>query len=133
MLGFFFMLLILLMCCELNKLCFLSSHCLVSEQLQSRAITRFSVICLIAIFKKKKKKIGYLPMAGGGFPGGPSGQKSACQCRRPKRGGFDPWVQKIPWRRAWQLTPVFLLGESHGQRYLVGYSPWSHKESDITE
>ena len=49
------MLLILLMCCELNKLCFLSSYCLVSEQLQSRAITRFSVICLIAICKKKKK------------------------------------------------------------------------------
>ena len=48
------MLLILLTCCELNKLCFLSSHCLVSEQLQSRAITRFSVICLIAICKKKK-------------------------------------------------------------------------------
>ena len=42
------------------------------------------------------------------------------QCRRP---GFDPWVGKIPWRRAWQPTPVFLPGESHGQRSLEGYSP----------
>ena len=49
------------------------------------------------------------------------------------RPGFDPWVGKIPWRRAWQPTPVFLPGESHGQRSLVGYSPWGHKESDTTE
>ena len=40
-----------------------------------------------------------------------------------KRHRFDPWVGKIPWRRAWQSTPVFLLGESHGQRSLSGYSP----------
>ena len=44
-----------------------------------------------------------------------------------------PWVRKIPWRREWQPTPVFLLGESHGQRRLVGYSPWGHKESGTTE
>ena len=61
----------------------------------------------------------------------PSG--TACQCRRHKRCRFDPWVRKIPWRRAWQPTPVFLPGESQGQRSLVGYSPWSHKESDTTE
>ena len=42
--------------------------------------------------------------------------------------GFDPWVGTIPWRRAWQPTPVFLPGESHGQRSLVDYSPWGHKE-----
>ena len=46
---------------------------------------------------------------------------------------FDPWVRKFPWRRKWQPTPVFLLGESHGQRSLVGYSPWGCKELDITE
>ena len=63
-----------------------------------------------------------------GFPGGASGKEPTCQCRRPKRRGFDPWVGKIPWRRAWQPTPVFLPGESHGQRSLVGY-----KESDTTE
>ena len=43
------------------------------------------------------------------------------------------WVGKIPWRRKWQPTPVFLPGESHGQRSLVGYSPWSHKKSVTTE
>ena len=46
---------------------------------------------------------------------------------------FDPWVGKIPWRRAWQPTPVFLTGESLGQRSLVGYRPWGHKELDVTE
>ena len=47
--------------------------------------------------------------------------------------GFDPWVGKIPWRRKWQPTAVFFPGESHGQRSLVGYSPWGRKESDLTE
>ena len=58
-----------------------------------------------------------------GFPVGPSGKEPTCQCRRHKRFRFDPWVRKIPWRKAWQPTPVFLPGESHGQRSLVGYSP----------
>ena len=43
------------------------------------------------------------------------------------------WIGKIPWRRAWQPTPVFLPGESHGQRSLAGYSPWGHKELDMDE
>ena len=46
---------------------------------------------------------------------------------------FDPWVWKIPWRRDWLPTPVFLPGEFHGQRSLEGYSPWSCEESDTTE
>ena len=46
---------------------------------------------------------------------------------------FDPWVGKVPWRRQWKPTPTFLPGESHGQRSLVGYSPWGRKESDTTE
>ena len=46
---------------------------------------------------------------------------------------FNPWVRKIPWRRAWQHTSVFLSGKFHEQRSLAGYSPWSHKESDTTE
>ena len=50
------------------------------------------------------------------FPGNTSGEEPACQCRRCKRCRFDPRVGKIPWRRAWQPTPVFLSGESHGQR-----------------
>ena len=47
--------------------------------------------------------------------------------------GFNPWVEKIPWRRKWQPTLVFLPGKSHGQRTLVGYRTWSRKESDMTE
>ena len=47
--------------------------------------------------------------------------------------GFDPSIGKIPWRRAWHPTPVFLPGEFQGWRRLVGYSPQSHKELDMTE
>ena len=46
---------------------------------------------------------------------------------------FNPWVRKILWRRKWQPTPVLLPGESHGWRTVVGYSPWSRKQSDMTE
>ena len=53
-----------------------------------------------------------------------------CQCRRLR---FDFWVRKIPWRRKWQPTPVLLAGKSHGQRSLLGYSPWVGKELDMTE
>ena len=85
-----------------------------------------------------------------------SGKEPACQCRRPKKSGFPPWVEKIPWRRAWQLTPVFLLeesqdemvgwhhwvngheleqtlGDSEGQGCLACCSPWGCKELDMTE
>ena len=51
-----------------------------------------------------------------GFPGRASGKESTCQCRRHRRCGFKPWVGKILWRKQWRPTPVFLLGESHGQR-----------------
>ena len=47
--------------------------------------------------------------------------------------GFHPWVQKIPWRRAWQPIPVFMSEESHGQKRWVGYGPYIHKESNMTE
>ena len=56
--------------------------------------------------------------------------KNLPECRRP---GYDPWVSKIPWRRKWQSTPVFLPGRFHGLRSLVGYSPWSLNESEMTE
>ena len=62
--------------------------------------------------------------------GGARGKEPACQCRRQE---LDPWVRKIPWRREWQPTPVLLPGEAHGQRRLVGYSPWDRKESDATQ
>ena len=51
------------------------------------------------------------------FPGNTSGKELACQCRKNKRCGFGSWVGKIPWKRAWQSTPVFLLGESHRQKW----------------
>ena len=47
--------------------------------------------------------------------------------------GFDPWVEKILWRKEWLPTPVFLPGESHGERSLVRYSPCDRKESDMAE
>ena len=53
--------------------------------------------------------------------------------RRYKGHRFHLWVGKIPWRRKWQPTPVFLPGESHGQRSLAGYSLYSRKQSDITD
>ena len=51
----------------------------------------------------------------------------------PPRGIITSLVRKIPWRGEWQPTPVFLPGESHGQRNLMGYSPQGHKEPDMTE
>jgi len=67
-----------------------------------------------------------------GFPGGASGREHTSQCRR-----YETWLRCLgqgdPWRRAWQTTPVFLPGESHGQRSLAGYSPRGHKELDTTE
>ena len=49
-----------------------------------------------------------------------------------RRPGLDPWVRKIPWRRKWLPTPVFLPGEFHGPGSLADYSPWSCRESDMT-
>ena len=64
-----------------------------------------------------------------GFPGGSDGKESACNAG----GRFNSWIRKIPWRREWQPTPVFLPGKSHGQRSRAGCRPWGHKESDSTE
>ena len=65
------------------------------------------------------------------------GKESTCQCRRHRRPGFDSWVRKILWSRIWsrkwQPTPAFLPGKFHGQRSLASYSPWGHKELDMTE
>ena len=59
-----------------------------------------------------------------------SHKESSYQCRRY---GFDLWVRKTPWRRKWQPTPVLLLEKSHGQRNLIGHSPWVCKELNMTE
>ena len=63
------------------------------------------------------------------FPGGSDGRV----CLQYEKAGFDPWVGKIPWRRKWQPTQVFLPGKFHGWRSLAMYSPWGCKESDTTE
>ena len=62
--------------------------------------------------------------------GGSDGKEPTCQCRNY---GFDPWVGKIPWRRKWQPTPLFLPRKSHGLRSPVGYCPWGCKELGMTE
>ena len=71
-----------------------------------------------------------------GFPGGACGKEPTCQCRRHKRLGLDPWVKKIPWRRAWQPTPVILPGESPwtgepGGLQPIGSQRVGHNWSDL--
>ena len=73
------------------------------------------------------------PLTSMGFLGDTSGRESACQGRKCRRLGFHPWVGMRPWRRKWLPTPEFLSRESHGQRSLASYSPWGHKESDMSE
>ena len=77
-----------------------------------------------------------------GFPGGSDSAESACSfftagllpgVKKPNLPVFHPWVRKIPWRSEWLPVSVFLPGEFHGQRNLIGGSPWGHKESDTTE
>ena len=65
-----------------------------------------------------------------GLPRWLNGKESTCQCRRCN---FDPRVRKIPWRRKWQPSPVFLPGKSHGRQSLVGYCQWGLNELDTTE
>ena len=91
------------------------------------------------LMKKKRKKDAMYPLpsfsqgvitkrgvgkrCAKSFPGGTGGKDPACQFRRYKRCRLDPWIGKIPWRRARQPTPVVLPGESHGQRSLAGCRP----------
>ena len=56
----------------------------------------------------------------------------ACQFRRHTINGFDPWIGKVPWRRAWQPTPVFLPANSYRQRSLAGYSPWDQSQTGLS-
>ena len=64
------------------------------------------------------------------FPGGLDDKESACNAGGPR---FNPWVRRIPWRKEWLPTPVFLPGESHGPSSLEGSDPWGRRESDMTE
>ena len=74
---------------------------------------RFFLSCFIEVSIYRKLHISRASQIG----------QLACQCRRHGRHEFDPWTGKIPWKRAWQSTPVFLPGKSHGQRNLVSYRP----------
>ena len=97
------------------------------------------------LFYISRKRLGFRKLARGeksiwpnlslwmGFPAGAVGKESTCQCRRHKRCRFDSWIGKIPWRRKWQRTLVFLPGKFHGQRRRSGYSPQGCKELDMTE
>ena len=66
-----------------------------------------------------------------GFPGG-SAVKNLPAIQETQGHKFNPWVREDPLSRKWQPTPIFLPGKSHGQRSLTGYSPWGHKELDMT-
>ena len=68
-----------------------------------------------------------------GFPGGASGKEPTCQCRRHKKTWVQPLGREDPLERKWQPTPAFLPGESDGQRSPAGYSPWGHKEWDMSD
>ena len=69
-----------------------------------------------------------------GFSGGSDCKESTYNAgEQGLNPGSDPWVGKIPREREWQPTPVFLPGEIHGQRSLMDYNPWGHKELDTTE
>jgi len=68
-----------------------------------------------------------------GFLGGASGKEPTCQCKRCKRWEFNPWVRKIPLDECMATHSIFLPGETHGQKRLVGYSPWGCKELEIAE
>ena len=101
-----YLLLLLLNICTLNTV--LSRFLLITGFIigvESATVNYFVSVCFV------------------GFPGGANGKEPSCKGRRYKRHGFDPWVGKIPWRRQWQSTPVFLPGESDRQRSLAGYGP----------
>ena len=99
-----------------------SSACRTYLDQEQKLSVILSVLLISAVFK-----IVYIVL---GFPRWHGDKEPAFQCRRL---GFDPWVRKIPCRKKWQPTPVFLPGESHTQRSLVVYSPWGCRELNRTE
>ena len=106
------------------------SHCTCSQGDHSSGLLalQMNFVFLTTLFKRNNTEQWF-----SGLPRWANGKEHSCQCRRCKRCGLDPWVGKIPWRRARQPTPVFLPGESHRQRSLGGKSSWGCKELDMTE
>ena len=90
------------------------------------AITKMTTNNMTVRMQRKGNTLAQLV----GFPGGSMVKNLPGNAGNARK---DPWVRKIPWRRKWHPTPVFLPGKSHGQRSLVGYNPWVCKESDMTE
>ena len=78
-------------------------------------------------------KSGNVSLIPGQGTSGSAGKESASNAGDLQKHRSIPWVRKAPWRKKWQPTSVFLPGKSHGQRSLVGYSPWVPKESALTE
>ena len=111
-----------------------SSSSLSAIRMVSSAYLRLLVflpaILIPACFHTVQCSLGFIFFTCPPCPGGSDSKSMCLQCGRPR---FNPWVGKIPWRKKWQPTPVLLPGKSHGQRSLVGYGSWGHKESDTTE
>ena len=88
------------------------------------------LVCEMSAVYSSLSILWHCPSLRLGFPDGSEVKASAWNAGDP---GSIPGSEKIPWRRQWQPTPVFLPGKSHGQRKLIGYRPWGRKESDTTE
>ena len=99
-----------------------------AERMSSSKISSTTHKCLSAPWFHHSQPVGFSSMyflphlTRLGLPRWSSSKGPACQCRGRKRHSFSSWVRKTPWRRAWQPTPVFLPGDSHGQRSLACYS-----------
>ena len=99
------------------------AHVSKSQTFKYRGVQLILIICRFSICKSVYS-LKYICDPNATLPWWLRGKESACQCRR---WGLDLWVRKIPWKRKWHPTPVFLPGKSHGQWSLAGYSPWGHK------
>ena len=115
--------------------CTYSSRVTQRETLSSfERIVFFPTFCVQRTMSHNPQKSVYINMHG--FPGAAGGKEPTCQVRRHKRRGFDPWVGKIPWRRKWQPTPVFLPGitwtEEPGQLQSLGSQRVRHDWSNLT-
>ena len=91
----------------------ITSHALLTQAFSSCSLRYWYFACISCLVVQR----GLL-----GFPGGASDKEPTYQCRLDVRDRIDPWVGRISWRRMWQPTPVFLPGESPGQRSLAGYN-----------
>ena len=114
---------------EYSFLCYTVNPCCLSD--------RVVKIVISSTLSQFPFRLFLWPVGHMGFPGAASGKERACRCRRPERYGFDPWLGKIPWRKAWRPTPVFLPGKSPGTEepgglHSMGSHRVGHDWSDLT-